>query len=705
MSKTSTKEAPVDHPAESVAMIPIGQVHPAPDNLRRSLGDMEELTASVKANGILQPITVEPRDHDGYQVVMGHRRLAAAQLAKLERIPAIVRTFKPGDRIVAMGVENLQRENLSPTEEAELYRRLTVDEGLTQRGVAAITGSSQARVAKRLALLKLPELAVRAVDSGRLGVDEAAELASLAEEPGFAGAVEKILSSSYSHVTSREVPRYVKSLAGETAAADKRNETRDRLEAEGKKVVGEATASWQAGPGYPARTLDQVGGKKFDAAKHATLKCATWWISYEGEAIEACEDYRNHESQGGHAKQDREFERKSQELARQREAQEKLTNRRRDFIQLLLDGNLGADARDHVVRQAYFLYEPEWDLAMGWLGIPQDEDVYDPAANAWAWIAEAPSRRQLQASLAVVLEHGEHLASRVHGGLEPYEAGERRQHFEFLSFSGYKLAPEEEALLELAPRGEVEGGDEEEGISVGLALAHGATLSPELSEAAAEAGVDVTDHAAVAAFLAHHQAQPSDESVDEEAGEPAPHKATASPASYKAASSSGELEQPLADLDSLIASVRRKLDRVVVERGRLEQATSVRRRGPHADGRRKELEAVKQSELSLQAELAELEERRNDIAMAATDALHREYLDALPKETASQRMERERRAKIEAAKRQLEEVEPLKPGSPSAPGTCTVCGCHGDCEGGCAWVVVDDGFWQCSTHATADALA
>jgi ParB/RepB/Spo0J family partition protein len=631
VSKTKEKPSPVvnatngnganrqaDQPALGrYELVPIGQIQVTPGfNNRRELGDLSELADSIKSIGLLQPLTVwrqellaaktDPSlEGKGWSfIIAGHRRLEACRLAGVELIPCLVQDLDERGRMEALLVENLHRKDIDPLEEAEGYQRL-VGLGLNQRDVAAKVGRSQAHISKRLALLELPGIAREAVLSGRISFEDAAQLGTLAEEPGFEAVAEKVLGTHRDIADSRWLTQRIKADLGEALAASRRAATKKRLEDEGKKVLGEAGQSWQAGPGYPAATLDQVirvAGKTFDAGKHGSLKCAGWFITYEGEAVEACSDYTKHESKASNSRRgiydDPERERQRVERERQIEAMEKHRSRRHAFIKLLLDGNLGADARDHVVRQAICLYEPEWDLAGDWLGIKlSDEDQqaryeFAPHYFVLRWIQEAPSRRQLQASLALVLEEGEHIIRHdTPAGIGADMAPLARQHFEFLSFAGYKLAPEEQAWL---------AGEE----------APGTALAPDLAEAAADAGVDVNDHAAAAGFVA-------------DAGE--------------------------VDLEALIASVKRKLERVVVERGNLEKAVSIKKeRGPHADARRKELEAVKQSEWALEAELSELDARRPGAPSPSADMVAK---TVVPRgETASQRMERERRARIDAAK-------------------------------------------------------
>ncbi len=163
--------------------IPIGELHPAADNLRAEVGDVTELAASITTAGILEPLIVAVTERgttrQKFTVVTGHRRLAAAKLAGLITVPAIVCEFTDRQRVEAMLIENLQREDLTPLEEAGAYRRLT-ELGLGQVQLALRVGRSQAHVSKRLALLKLPEAAQAALDAGVLPIADALDLVPFA---------------------------------------------------------------------------------------------------------------------------------------------------------------------------------------------------------------------------------------------------------------------------------------------------------------------------------------------------------------------------------------------------------------------------------------------------------------------------------------------------------------------------------------------
>lgn len=164
--------------------IELSRLRPAPDNVRRSVGDVGGLAESISAVGILEPLIVVPIDGtEDFLIVAGARRRAAAEKAGLEVVPCIVRTdLTDGARIEAMLVENLQRQDLTPLEEAEGYQRL-VDLGLSQRNIAEKVGCKQPHVSKRLALLELPPSARNALDAGSINVAGATALLKAKDRP------------------------------------------------------------------------------------------------------------------------------------------------------------------------------------------------------------------------------------------------------------------------------------------------------------------------------------------------------------------------------------------------------------------------------------------------------------------------------------------------------------------------------------------
>ncbi|MCY4454855.1 MAG: ParB/RepB/Spo0J family partition protein [Chloroflexi bacterium] len=168
---------------------PIDSITPNPEQPRSAFDDdaLEELTASVREHGVIQPLLVtqlpvepgvgEPR----YQLIAGERRLRAAQAAGLDRVPVTVRESVPREQLVLALIENVQREDLNPLEESRAYKRLVEDYGLTQQQVAERVGRSRAAVTNRLRLLELSPQAQQALVGGAITEGHARALLALRE--------------------------------------------------------------------------------------------------------------------------------------------------------------------------------------------------------------------------------------------------------------------------------------------------------------------------------------------------------------------------------------------------------------------------------------------------------------------------------------------------------------------------------------------
>lgn len=140
-----------------IVEIPLAEIRPSPFQPRKRFDDkkLDELAASIRAQGILSPVIVR-QIPGGYELVAGERRLRATERAGLERIPAVVREMSNAGMLEVALIENVQREDLNPVEEAEVYRRLIEEFGLTQEEMAARVGKDRASIANTLRLLKLP---------------------------------------------------------------------------------------------------------------------------------------------------------------------------------------------------------------------------------------------------------------------------------------------------------------------------------------------------------------------------------------------------------------------------------------------------------------------------------------------------------------------------------------------------------------------
>lgn len=138
--------------------VPVDLIDPADDNPRDSVGDVTELAATIRMYGVLQPLVLTPKADGRYLIVAGHRRHAAAIKAGLATVPGTLRQFdSEKERLAAMVVENLHRENLSRDERLRLYQRLKDEYGLNHRQIGELVGKSGSHVGSTLQLLKDPE--------------------------------------------------------------------------------------------------------------------------------------------------------------------------------------------------------------------------------------------------------------------------------------------------------------------------------------------------------------------------------------------------------------------------------------------------------------------------------------------------------------------------------------------------------------------
>jgi ParB family chromosome partitioning protein len=268
----------------AVQMIPVDAISPSPLNPRSDLGEIGELAASITSLGIIQPLTVRPGDNGRYLLVAGERRYAAALAAGLTEVPAIVRELDDKEALEIALVENCQRRDLNPTDEAGAYRALISEHGYTQRSLAKQIGRSQSHIAKRLALLELPEDVRSEVDSGGITLPDAAELARLARYP------ERL-----------EVARKQSRSYGGVEAAVREQLRQQEAEANAKKALKElrsngipivewpSSTSWHAQQARPLTYLPGV-----DQQAHASEPCHAASVSPAGEVVAICTDPARH---------------------------------------------------------------------------------------------------------------------------------------------------------------------------------------------------------------------------------------------------------------------------------------------------------------------------------------------------------------------------------------------------------------------------
>ena len=171
-----------------LALLTVASIEPHPEQPRRHFDEdaLEELAQSIAARGVIQPVVVRPLAGGRYQLVAGERRWRAAQKARVHEIPAIVRKLDDRDVAALALIENLQREDLNPVEEARAYQRLADSEGLTQNDIAKFVDKSRSHVANMMRLLGLPDEVLDMVVRSELSMGHARALINAPDPVGLA---------------------------------------------------------------------------------------------------------------------------------------------------------------------------------------------------------------------------------------------------------------------------------------------------------------------------------------------------------------------------------------------------------------------------------------------------------------------------------------------------------------------------------------
>jgi ParB/RepB/Spo0J family partition protein len=482
-------------PAEQVVYLPVGDIRPAPDNPRGDdLGDLTDLANSIRSMDVLQPILVTPREEDGqppYMTVLGHRRHAAAVVAERDTIKAIVREMSEVDRVAAMHIENVQREDLTPIQEARSLQAL-IDLGLKQRQLIEKVGKSQSHISKRLALLKLPEDVQADVNAGRLTLGDAVELAKLKSDKKIA---EVVKASRHKHPLTGAVTyvgvigRVGDVLAKEAREAKVRQVSR-RLQADGVTVIEYPRGGVFAGGEAGKRLGDGHGRVNILPDEHAGLECHAAAVSPDAEIVYVCTDPDRHapdpadgeprdaaadggdddgpireelpddaESIAAH-REAIESEAWAEYHHREREAERAelaaATEHRRAFITDLLRRKPGNAVITHVL--TWFIgYTGVSDRAALWLGVPGDNAV-ERQENVEAFTGHSLAN-VTRAALAVMFDDVEGMAS---ASFAAFLDADVREHLGFLIANGYKPTDIERRGLDQTDGSDSEPEDGEE---------------------------------------------------------------------------------------------------------------------------------------------------------------------------------------------------------------------------------------------------
>lgn len=185
---------------------------------------LNELANSIQEKGIIQPITVRKVKAEKYQIVAGERRWRASEIVGLKKIPAVIRDFNDQEMLEIALIENIQREDLNPIEEAYAYREMLNNFDITQAELAQKVGKSRSNVSNMVRLLKLADKVKNHLSKGTITIGHARALLSLEKEAAQIAACENIIIQD---LTVRETENYVDKLKNPLKKEDKKKEKKD----------------------------------------------------------------------------------------------------------------------------------------------------------------------------------------------------------------------------------------------------------------------------------------------------------------------------------------------------------------------------------------------------------------------------------------------------------------------------------------------
>ena len=267
LGENVAESAPVDGGAQptGVRAVPIESLKPNPDQPRKyfSAENLEELTASIRDKGVLQPILVRPQPgEDGmWQIIAGERRWRAAQAARLKTVPIIERAMDDVEVMEVAIIENVQRADLNPVEEAMAYGSLMSRFGRTQDALAGVVGKSRSHVANTIRLLQLPDSVLDHVMENRLSAGHARALITAPNPEALA---EQVLAKGLN-------VRQTEALARRAAEGPKPSKAKPALSGEGTADVAALEQDLADALGLKVLLADK-GGKGEITIKYGSLE-------------------------------------------------------------------------------------------------------------------------------------------------------------------------------------------------------------------------------------------------------------------------------------------------------------------------------------------------------------------------------------------------------------------------------------------------
>lgn len=233
------KENDAEKNKDGVRYIKLHDIMPNLNQPRKTFKEdkIEELAASIKEHGIIQPIVVREREN-GYEIVAGERRWRAARKAELTQVPCLVRELSDEQNMLFAIIENMQREDLNPIEEAEGLQRMMQTFGMTQEQVSKSVGKSRPYIANALRLLKLPQEIIEQIAEGNLSAAHGRTLAGIEDDDAKEKLCAKILQEGLSVRETEQLAGSLTKPQKKNAVKKMKNPNEARVEEELKEILG-----------------------------------------------------------------------------------------------------------------------------------------------------------------------------------------------------------------------------------------------------------------------------------------------------------------------------------------------------------------------------------------------------------------------------------------------------------------------------------
>lgn len=234
---TIAKQTPAASANGKIWEIPLTNLKPSLNQPRKFFkpDELQELADSIKQYGVLEPLLVEEKTDGGYEIIAGERRYRASKLAGLTTVPVIVKKLAPVAKLEVALIENIQRADLNPLEEAFAYRRLMEEFGLTQQQVAEKVGKSRPVIANAVRLLDLPNPVQTALIEGKINMTQARTLLALEKPEDQLSMLGSMLGEK---ITVRELEQKVALHQGGSLAPERRDPNVTYLEGQLRTTLG-----------------------------------------------------------------------------------------------------------------------------------------------------------------------------------------------------------------------------------------------------------------------------------------------------------------------------------------------------------------------------------------------------------------------------------------------------------------------------------